>query len=200
MNKKLPNINPWKTITKKSEKWDEWISWYEDYNGTASDSVIFLVESYDMPNEEWEKMIKFLETICNYDNIKYSWDYRDSSYVDHEDNCAYNIGYDESNVIFLDCKIIGRRQIENKEVTWDDLKERYINEPTKALPSWFPISDLEEEGFEERSCDFQNGMYGRVDRPKDIMEKLHNLKYKNIVFQIASINMFATDFCVWVKK
>lgn len=191
----LPKVNPFKTIRAKEDVWGDNISWYEDYNGQTTDSVIFLVESYGLTNEDWEKMTKFLETIEAYDGVNYAWNYRDSVDIDYEDNCAYVQDYGESDVMYVNEEYIGRRQFEKEECTFDDVSDAFVNNPERALPSWLDPTD----GWEERSCDFANGWYHRHDEPKEIAEKLWG-KDLDVIFQISSISPFEVQFCVWTKE
>lgn len=192
----LPNLNPFRTIRKKGEKWEDHIEYYEDYTGQATDSVIFLVESYGMPDEEWEKMTKFLEAVVSYDSMRFNWTYRDQAVTDYDDNCAYvDPVYGEVDYIHGDGEITGRRQFENGDLTFDDVSDMYVNNSTKALPSWLEPTD----GWEERSCDFADGWYGRNDDPEQILKQLED-KDLDVVFQISYVQPFETGFCVWTKE
>jgi len=198
---KMPELNPFRTIQQKGEKWSENISWYDHWQGQATDSVIFLVESHGLPEGEFDKMTKFLEAVEDYDGVRYSWNYRDQAMIDYDDNCAYiDPTYGERDVITLGCEIVGRRVIENEEVVWEDIEEYFLDEHTRALPSWYPYDQLFGAGFEDVSCEFENGFYGMVDSPKEIAKRMYDEGYTGVVFQIKSAGQFAIEFCVWGKK
>ena len=178
-------INPMKTIYHKD--WDE-IQEYDYYNGTCTDSKILIVD------EHTDKQEKFLEAIAKACHNEYSWDYADSVIIDYEDNCAYSDGYGESDVLYTNEEYIGRRRFDNKEVSFEDIEDEFINTTTKAIPSWL---ELPEEWVEE-SCDFQSGWYDRHDDPETILSRLP--KDLDAVFKIRSINPFAVDFCVFTRE
>ncbi len=179
-------INPYKTIEHKD--WDN-ISWYDDYNGRCTDSILFVV---DCPTEEQEK---FLEAINIAQPDLYNWNYSHDVGIDYEDNCAYAMGYGEQDYILTDCEVIGKRMFDNKDVSFIDIEEEFINNPNKAISSWLDLPDE----WEERSCNFNNGLHkGRQDQPKEILKRLAD-KF-DVVFKINSIDMFNTNFCVFTRE
>ena len=182
--------------------WQDNITAYDYWGGQATDSVIFLVESgYDMEQGEIDKMTKFLDAVEAYDGVRYSWNWRDQAMIDYDDNCAYiDPTYGERDVIQLECEIVGRRVIENDEVVWEDIEEFFVDDHTRALPSWYPYDQLFGAGFEDVSCEFENGFYGRVDHPEEISKRMYDEGYTAVLFQIKSANPFSINFCVWGKK
>ena len=161
---------------------------YDDYNGSATDSKIILIDG----QKDIEKVEAYLEAYCYTNDME--WGYYESARIDYEDNCAYTIGYDESDVITLECEHAGRRQFENGKMDFDDVAEVFVNNPTRALPSWLNPTD----GWEKQSCDFESGWYGRNDDPEQILENSGD--DFDVIFQIDYVNPFATGFCVWVKE
>ena len=96
-------------------------------------------------------------------------------------------------------EVIGRRLIEKKDVDFEDLlNDHFINDCKMAIPSWFPIDEITNLGFEQQSCDFESGWYHRNDDPKAIMEKAHKQRYDTI-FQISYAHTFAVGFCLWTR-
>jgi len=196
---KMPDLNPFRTISAKG--WEDNIEWYDHWDGQATDSVIFLVDSYGLEDGEFDKMTKFLEAVEDYDGVRYSWNYRDQAIVDYDDNCAYiDPTYGELDVITIEGANVGRRVIENEEIVWEDIEEYFLDDCTRALPSWYPYDQLFGAGFEDVSCEFENGWYGREDSPDKIAERMYDEGYTGIVFQIKHIEQFAVEFCVWAKK
>lgn len=178
-------LNIYKTINEKD--WDN-ISVFDNYNGATTDAQLIVVDGAT------DEQLKFVEAVCDNSDI-YEWVYADSIYVDYEDNCAYSINYGESDVILNDCEFLGRRRFENKELSFEDISELYINVDDKALPSWLNPSD----DWEERSCDYANDWYGNNDQPSEILQKLND-KGLNVIFQISSVHQFGVNFCVWTKE
>ena len=165
---------------------------YDEYNGATTDARIIILSYYGLDKREG-LFTRFIERVCRmYD---YEWQYDDSVYVDYDDDCAYDIGYGEADILFEECEYIGRRQFEKGDKTFDDVAGSYVNNPDKALPSWLEPTD----GWEERSCDFASGWYGRNDSPTEIAEKLYE-KDLDVIFQIGSVSMFEVQFCVWTKE
>jgi hypothetical protein len=202
MKKVMPELNPFRTISKKGEKWEENIEYHDIYNWGATDAVVFLVSSWGMDNEEFEKMTKFLDAVTGYDSMRYEWNYRDQAAIDVEDNCAYiDPVYGEVDYITGDeGQIIGRRVIENEEVIWEDIEHLFLDDHTRALPSWYPYDQLFGAGYEDVSCEFEHGMYGRADKPEEIARNMYDRGYTHAVFQLKSVDQFAVKFCIWGKK
>ena len=197
----MPELNPFRTISKKGEKWEDYISWYDYWGGQAMDSIIFVVDTYDMEDEESYKLTKFLEAVESYDGVRYSWNYSDQVEVDRNDNCAYvDPVYGEYDYITVGCESVGRRVIENEEVIWEDIEEVFVDEHARALPSWYPYAQLFGAGYEDVSCEFENGLYGRTDKPEEIARNMYDRGYTHVVFQIKSVGQFAVNFCIWGKK
>ncbi len=197
----MPDLNPFRTIRMKGEKWSENISCYDYWGGQAMDSVIFLVESWGMEEGEFEKMIKFLEAVEAYDGVRFAWTYRDQARIDYDDNCAYiDPTYGELDVIGLSDGDVGRRVIENEEIVWEDIEEYFLDDHTRALPSWYPYEQLFGAEYEDVSCEFEYALYGTTDKPEEIARKMYDKGYTHVVFQLKSVGQFAVNFCVWGKK
>ena len=165
---------------------------YDDYDGRYEDSRVIVVEGYGLRRNE-KAVLRWLEMIC-YENDEYEWTFADQVTIDFEDGCAYADSYGEADVILGDCEILGRRQFENGDLSFDDVVDIFVNNSERALPSWLDPTD----GWEQQSCDFESGWYGREDDPQTILEKLGD--DLDVLFQIDFVQPFATGFCVWTKE
>ncbi len=168
---------------------------YDDYNGEATDSQVVIVQTWGLKDAEEAKFFKFIDAVCEANN--WEWNYQDQTTIDYDDNCAYADGYGEQDYIMNDCEIMGKRRFDNKELSFDDLIDDFYDNPERAIPSWVEVP--EGLGWEQQSCDFENGWYGRNDNPEEILKKLSAQNF-NVIFQLDYVNPFATGFCVWVRK
>ena len=198
-----------RSLEKKGFIDDGSIDLYTNMNG---DPVLVICPPYYRKENkrEYNSFMKYCDALdglvlTDEDNAVITYMYSDETYIDYEDYAyygarCYSENYGEQDVIFLDCDIVGRARIENDEVDFEDLVDYFIDEDSRALPTWFPTDELEALGFEQKSCDFANGWYGRVDNPSKIIDSIKE-KYPNaeVVFQIDYAHMFEVGFCVWVK-
>lgn len=122
------------------------------------------------------------------------WNYADSVVMDENDTAYTTKDYGESDYFIADCTIVGRKEIEDGIVTFEDFESSFINVNNRALPSWVNPP----EPWEERSCDFSNGWYYRHAKPAEVAKKLEE-QHLDVIFQISSLSVFEIEFCVWTK-
>lgn len=174
--------------------WD--ISIYSSYNGRYTDSICIVIN--DTKNkEELFKIEKFLEAVC-WDDERYEWCYDSDVVVDYDNNIAYTTPtYGEYDYIVGNGEILGRASFEDKTLSFEDIKDMFVNNPEMALPSWIELPDE----WEEQSCDFASGWYGRRGNPQEIYKNLKDRGHEELVFQIKNANNpLEIGFCVWTKK
>jgi len=165
---------------------------YDDYNGASTDSRVIVISGYGLGDRE-KAFFRWIDKIC-YEHDEYEWTYDDQTTIDYDDGTAYADTYGERDYIIDECEIMGRRRFESGDLSFDDIAEDFINNPEKALPSWLDPSD----GWEQKSCDFEDGWYGRNDSPDEILKQIAD-NGVSVVFQIDFVQPFATGFCVWTK-
>ena len=69
-----------------------------------------------------------------------------------------------------------------------------------ALPSFIDEDEIIGEGFKLIAEDFENGLYGKVDRPEEIAEDLIEDKgFNEVLFQIDFVSQFNLGFKVYAK-
>ncbi len=159
-----------------------------------SDKEIIINTGY--ANDEFEKK---LEQYCKDNNC--IWNYSDSVIEDSNMEIAYqcNIFGNYPDVIFFNCEILGKAGFKTDEYDWEMIKDNYVNNSSRALPEWFSKQELEDDGFELQSCDFNAG-YGEYTNvePLQILNNL-NGSGKDVVFQVKEMDQFNINFCVWIK-
>lgn len=81
-------------------------------------------------------------------------------------------------------------------LSFDDIAESYINEPSRALT--FPLN-LEDEGFSLYGARYENGWHpGQNDEPEAILtEALRH--WREGIFKISSSGQFDIEFELWVR-
>ena len=186
-------LDPFKTIEFKKD-WQDYIQYFDYYDCNVSDGIIFLIDYY-APKEILEKIEKFFDKIERNSDQYFvnSWE---NVRVDYEDNCAYDLSYYGSpNFISTDDEIIGKRRIDKEWITFEDLEEDFINNSDRAFPNWYNLP----ESWQECSCDYASGWYGRNDRPEEILEKMNEKGY-DVVFKISYQHMFECGYCVYFKE
>jgi len=137
-----------------------------------------------------------LEAYCETNN--YEWDYSDSIVQDYDMGIAYRADSfgNYPDVIMLN-EPLGRAGFDDKTHSWEDIAEAFVNKPTMALPEWFPVEQLTDDGFVLQSCDFAAGWHGKADNPKTILDNTN--ENEDIVFQLSYVEMFEIGFCVWKR-
>lgn len=92
------------------------------------------------------------------------------------------------------------------DLTFDDIEEDYVNDPTRALT--FDL-DLAAEGFEvfpDPNDHYRNGFYesgwhpGQNDKPEEILARAHSLGWEEGIFKIPSVGQFDIRFQLWVRN
>lgn len=92
-------------------------------------------------------------------------------------------------------------------LTWDDLEDDYVNEPTKALT--FDI-DLSEHGFSlfvesgdtrgYKQGTYESGFHpGQDDKPKDVLARAFAQGWSEGVFVVPNVGQFDLEFQLWVR-
>ena len=160
----------------------------------GSDKEIIINTGY--ANDEFEKK---LEQYCKGNNC--IWDYSDSVIEDNNMDIAYqcDVFGNYPDVIFFDCEILGKAGFKTGEYDWEMIKDNYVNNSSNALPEWFSKQELEDDGFELQSCNFNAGWYDDTNAdPVKILKNLNKFN-KDVVFQVKQINQFNINFCVWIK-
>ena len=145
-----------------------------------------------------DDFVELLDTYCQENNLE--WNYSDSVIEDCYMDIAYtaDVYGNFTDIIFIDGEVLGRAGFEDGTYTWEDISDYFIDAPTIALPEWFPTEQLEEQGFELRSCEFAAGWYDRHDDPSEIATKAAE-QNKHVVFQISYSTPFELGFCLWTK-
>lgn len=138
-----------------------------------------------------------LEDYCEANN--YEWNYSDSVAEDFEMDIAYlaDVCGNYFDVIMSDCGWLGRAGFEDGTYDWDTISDCFINNDSKALPKWFPTTQLESAGYKLQSCEFADGWYEQADDPSIILAKANGKGY-DVVFQINYAQPFEVGFCVWL--
>ena len=147
-------------------------------------------------NDEFEEK---LEQYCKDNNC--IWDYSDSVIEDSNMEIAYqcDIFGNYPDVVLSDYEDLGKAGFDNGEYDFNMIKDKYTNNSKVALPEWFSKQELENDGFELQSCDFNAGWH--EDTNADPVKILKNLNEsgKDVVFQVKQANEFNVNFCVWIK-
>lgn len=83
-------------------------------------------------------------------------------------------------------------------ITFDDVEESYVNDPSKALT--FDV-DIEAEGFVQFNKDrYESGWYdGQTDDPKTILAQAHAQGWEEGIFVVSGVGQFDVHFDLWVR-
>jgi len=162
---------------------------YESYNSGKDVLVAY-------PQGEFrEEQERFIERYCEENDLE--WVHSVDVIVDYD--CG--VVYDYEDIIEYNGEILGRKSFEDEMLSFEDIKEKYINAKDQILPKWFKSEWIEEAGFSKGSCEFNSGMYEHNDNhdPEEII-KWFNEDGKDIVFQVDYINPFEIEWCVWHRE
>lgn len=143
--------------------------------------------------------ISILEAYCK--DKGYGWNYDDT--LTSINGIAYNI--EDGNIIYIDGEALGRADFENGYCDFSEIEDEFIDNPSRALPSWYDDKELEDLGFEKLSCEFDNGLYehNKNQDPKMVMENIKSLsttRKKEVLFKVDFVSQFEMGFCVFVRS
>lgn len=161
--------------------------------GTKDFIVIF--NGYPSDTEH----IAILNAYC--EDKGYEWYYDDS--MTSINGIAYNI--EDGNIIYTDGEALGRADFENGNLDFSEIEDDFIDNPSRALPSWYDDKELENLGFEKLGITGDSGWYehNKNQDPKDIMEQIKSLTptiKKDIVFKIDYISQFEMEYSVFSRS
>ena len=162
--------------------------------GTKDDYAI-IFNGYPSDTED----IAILEAYCEENG--YEWYYDDSA---REVNQI--IYTDTNDVIYTDGDVIGRDDVENGDIDFDDdIEEIFIDQPKRCLPYWFSEKLLEDNGFEKLGKTYSSGWYEENDNrdPQEIMESIKSLTpnlTKEIIFKVETSSQFELEYAVFVRS
>lgn len=164
---------------------------YGQYN---DDKKLVVYNGYGSDDDN----IAIVSAYC--EKMGYDWYFNDSVVIDYNNGMAYT---DEGDVVAIDGELLGRKGFEDEDYDFTTIEDKFVDNPTRALPSWFSEDDIISNGFTKLTCEFNNGLYehNTNDDPQEIIDKLNEVSVTDIevVFQIDFTNQFEMGFCAWVR-
>lgn len=157
------------------------------YNGYNT----FIIEGYNDDEKILEKYLEKYEDELPYDTV-----YLDSVVYCEWCNCYHWI----DDVIVLDGEILCGHIGDEFEI---EMIDDYINNYSKAIKDNFAgdlvRKKLLEYGFKEYYKKYQNGWYGREDKPEEIVKEFEE-EYDYIFIIENSNNMFNLVFKIYLRE
>lgn len=150
---------------------------------------------------DFDKYPNFMERL----ESEYEIEWHDEWTIDYNSSKAYRTSPDsygwEQQFRITDC---------GELITPDDDVSEWIAEcvvncntytsKISALPSFIDEDEIIGEGFKLIGEDFENGWYGKEDRPEEIVEDLIEDKgFNEVLFQIDFVSQFNLGFKVYAK-
>ena len=150
---------------------------------------------------DFDRYPNFMERLEN----EYEIEWHDEWIIDYDNSKAYRTSPDsygwEQQFRITDC---------GELITPDDDVSEWIDEcvvdyntytsKISALPSFIDEDEIIGEGFELIGEDYENGWYGKEDRPEEIAEDLIEDKgFNEVLFQIDFVSQFNLGFKVYAK-
>lgn len=150
---------------------------------------------------DFDKYPNFMERLEN----EYEIEWHDEWIIDYNNGKAYRTSPDsygwEQQFRITDC---------GELITPDDDVSEWIDEcvvdyntytsKISALPSFIDEDEIIAEGFKLIGEDYENGWYGKEDRPEEIAEDLIEAKgFNEVLFQVDFVSQFNLGFKVYAK-
>jgi hypothetical protein len=135
--------------------------------------------------------------------VEFNW--YDEWVVDYNNSKAYRTTGDsyqwQSSILWTD----GDFLTPDDDIT--DWIEEVVNNPNRCLPEHiWSDAELEEQGFTEYKCGFENGWYpGMNDVPSDAYDAITEQygeegKQVDIIFKLSYVSQFSLGWCVLVRE
>ena len=129
-----------------------------------------------------------------------SYTYADESFLCGQCYCCYDYSPYYANYYITDGEIFCIDCVKNDPDLRESFVAELINNPKNANMV-LEEQDLIDMGFRHLETEYENGWYGQVDDPKQILEAiLADNPNAEVVFDVSkTYNPWATSFSVWIR-